>query len=42
MIANWPDDAPFLYFVVFSDEYTSYDIYDARLKVVEKEAALLK
>jgi hypothetical protein len=33
-------NTPFLYFVVFSKDYTRYKIYDAALNLVEEERAL--
>jgi hypothetical protein len=35
------DDAPFLYSVVFSKDYTGYEIYDAKLNLVVERVALL-
>jgi hypothetical protein len=34
------DNTPFLYFIVFSSDYTSYETYDAKLKLVEKRRLL--
>jgi len=35
------DDVPFLYFVIFSEDYASYEIYDAKLNLVVEEVLLL-
>jgi len=35
------DNVPFLYFIVFSDDWTSYDTYDAKLRQVVETKALL-
>ena len=35
------DDAPFLYSIVFSKDYTSYEIYDAKLNLVVERVLLL-
>ena len=40
MNANWLGNVPFLFFVVFSDSYNSYTIWDAELKPVVKEQTL--
>jgi hypothetical protein len=34
------DNNPFLYFIVFSDDYTCYETYDAKLNLVEEKRAL--
>jgi len=36
------DNVPFLYFIVFSDDYTSYETYDAKLNLVGERMALLQ
>jgi hypothetical protein len=38
---NRLDDIPFLYFIVFSKDYTSYEIYDAKLNLVVERVALV-
>jgi hypothetical protein len=38
MNANRLDNVPFLYFIVFSNDYTSYQIYDASVKPVESNS----
>jgi len=38
---NQLDDIPFLYFIVFSKDYTSYEIYDAKLNLVVERVALV-
>jgi hypothetical protein len=35
------DDVSFLYSIVFSNEYTCYEIYDAQLNLVVEKTALL-
>jgi hypothetical protein len=40
--ANRLDDLPFLYFIICSDNYTTYEIYDAKLNLVVDEVALLE
>jgi hypothetical protein len=40
--ANRLDNVPFLYFIVFSDGYTRYQTYDASVKPVGEEIALLR
>jgi hypothetical protein len=42
MNANRLDNVPFLYFIVFSNDYTSYQTYDASLKPVGEKFALLR
>ena len=42
MNANRPDNVPFLYFVVFAEDYTSFEIYDAKLSLVEAKTKLLE
>jgi hypothetical protein len=42
MKANRLDNVPFLYFIVFSDDYTRYQTYDASVKPVGEEIALLR
>ena len=42
MNANRLDHVPFLYFIVFSSGYTSYQIYDASAKPVGEKMALLR
>ena len=36
------DDVPFLYFIVYSDNYATYEIYDAKLNLVVDKVALLE
>jgi len=36
------DNVPFLYFIVFSNDYTSYETYDAKLNLVGERMALLE
>jgi len=36
------DDTPFLYFIVYSDGYATYQIYDAQLNLVVDKVALLQ
>lgn len=38
---NQLDDIPFLYFIVFSKDYTSYEIYDAKLNLVVERVTLV-
>jgi hypothetical protein len=42
MRANRLDHVPFLYFIVFANDYTSYQAYDASLKPVGEKTALLR
>jgi hypothetical protein len=42
MNANQLDYVPFLYFIVFSNDYTNYQTYDASLEPVGEEIALLR
>ena len=42
MNANRIDHVPFLYFIVFSNDYTSYQTYDASVKPVGEKIALLR
>ena len=39
--ANQLDDAPFLYSIVFSKDYASYEIYDSKVNIVVGEVLLL-
>ena len=36
------DAVPFLYFIVYSDNYTTYEIYDAKLNIVVNKTGLLQ
>src|SRR5436305_2456804 len=42
MNANRLGNVPFLYFIIFSDDYTSYQTYDTSVKPVGEEIALLR
>jgi hypothetical protein len=42
MNANRSDNIPFLFFVVFQENYAGYEIYDAKLNVVQERIVLLK
>ena len=42
MNANRLDNVPFLYFIVFSDDYTSYQTYDASMTSVGEDIALFR
>jgi hypothetical protein len=42
MNANRLDNVPFLYFIVFSDGYTSYQTYDASVKPVGKGISIFR
>jgi hypothetical protein len=42
MNANRSDNVPFLFFVVFLDNYAGYEIYNAELNVVQERIVLLK
>jgi hypothetical protein len=42
MNANRLDNVPFLYFIVFSNDYTSYRTYDASVEPVGEKIALLR
>ena len=42
MNANRSDNMPFLFFVVFLGNYAGYEIYDAKLNVVQERIVLLK
>jgi hypothetical protein len=42
MHANRLDHIPFLYFIVFTNDYTSYQTYDASLRPVGEKIALLR
>ena len=39
--ADQLDDVGFLYFIIFSEDYTSYEIYDAKLNLVVERIALI-
>ena len=39
--ANQLDNVPFLYSIVFSKDYTSYEIYDSKVNLVVEEVLLL-
>jgi len=40
--ADQLDDVPFLYFIVYSEDYAAYEIYDAKLNLVVDKVALLE
>jgi hypothetical protein len=42
MNANWLANILFLYFIVFSNDYTSYQIYDASVNPVGGKIALIR
>ena len=42
MHANGPDDVPFLYFVIFANDYSNFEIYDAEINLVKNKTALLE
>ena len=39
--ANQTDDVPWLYFIVFSNDFQTYEVYDSKLDSVEGPVALL-
>jgi len=39
--ANQTDGVPSLYFIVFSNDFQTYEVYDAKLKPVKGPVALL-
>jgi hypothetical protein len=42
MHANGPDGVPFLYFVIFANDYTNVEIYDAEINLVVNKTRLLE